>query len=59
MKRSLQSHATQEKKALVRGGASPALIAEEREEYAKKGVKFADGGRVKARASVKSMGKAW
>lgn len=58
MKRSVQSHANEEKKALRRGGASPALMAEEREEYAKKGVKFASGGSVKSRMSPKSKGKA-
>lgn len=58
MKRPLQSHATEEKKALRRGGASKELMAEERAEYAKKGVKFAKGGSVKAAAMPKSKGKA-
>ena len=40
MKRSMQAHATEEAKALKRGGASPRLMAEEKAEYAKKGVKF-------------------
>lgn len=58
MKRSMKAHAAEEKKALKRGGASPALMAEERAEYAKKGVKFANGGHVKARQTAKSHGKA-
>lgn len=58
MKRALQAHANEEKKALRRGGASPKLMAEEREEYAKKGVKFASGGAVKARMKPKMSGKA-
>lgn len=58
MKRAIQAHANEEKKALKRGGASPQLMAEERAEYAKKGVKFASGGHVKARQTVKSHGKA-
>lgn len=58
MKRSIQAHAKEESKALKRGGASPALMAEERAEYAKKGVKFASGGYVKARQTAKSKGKA-
>jgi len=65
MKRSMQAHATEEAKALKRGGASPRLMAEERAKYAKKGVKFADGGavkyadggHVKARQTTKSHGK--
>lgn len=40
MKRSMQAHANEEARALKRGGASPRLMAEERAEYAKKGVKF-------------------
>ena len=40
MKRSMQAHANEEAKALKRGGASPRLLAEEKAEYAKKGVKF-------------------
>lgn len=58
MKRSMQAHANEEKKALRRGGASEQLMAEERAEYAKKGVKFANGGHVKARQTTKSHGKA-
>ncbi|MFM1990236.1 MAG: hypothetical protein RJA99_3193 [Pseudomonadota bacterium] len=58
MKRKLQEHANEEAKALRRGGASKQLMAEEREEYAKKGVKFASGGSVKARMTAKSHGKA-
>lgn len=40
MKRSMQAHATEEARALKRGGASPRLMAEEKAEYAKKGVNF-------------------
>lgn len=40
MKRSMQSHANEEAKVLKRGGASARLMAEERAEYAKKGVNF-------------------
>lgn len=58
MKRSMQAHANEEAKALKRGGASKKLMAEEREEYAKKGVKFASGGAVKTRAKPKMGGKA-
>lgn len=58
MKRSMQAHAKEEAKALKRGGASPKLMAEERAEYAKKGVKFASGGHVKARQTTKAHGKA-
>lgn len=58
MKRSIQSHAKEEKAALQRGGASRQLMAEERAEYAKKGVKFANGGSVKARAKPTTHGKA-
>lgn len=46
MKRALQAHAKEEAAALKRGGASKRLMAEERAEYAKKGVRFADGGEV-------------
>lgn len=52
----LKAHVQAEKKALVKGGASPKLMAQERAEYAKEGVKFANGGAVKARATVKSHG---
>jgi hypothetical protein len=58
MKRSIKEHVAEEKSALKRGGASPKLMAEERAEYAKKGVKFANGGHVKARATATSRGKA-
>jgi hypothetical protein len=57
MKRPVQSHATEEKKILKKGGASPRLMAEEKAEYAKKGVKFASGGVVK-RATAKTRGAA-
>lgn len=40
MKRSMKAHATEEMRALQRGGASPRLMKEERDEYAKKGVKL-------------------
>ena len=40
MKRPIQAHANEEAKALRRGGASAKLMAEEKAEYAKKGVKF-------------------
>lgn len=46
MKRPVQLHAKEEKAALKRGGASKQLMAEEKAEYAKKGVKFAAGGKV-------------
>lgn len=54
----MQKHASMEKKALVKGGASKSMLAEERSEYAKQGVKFASGGSVKARQTVKMHGKA-
>jgi len=55
----LKTHVKAEKKALQKGGASKKLMAQERAEYAREGVKFANGGAVKARATVKSHGKAW
>lgn len=55
MKRPVQTHASEEKKVLKKGGASPQLMAEEKAEYAKKGVKFASGGVVK-RATPKNRG---
>lgn len=48
MKRSMQAHANEEAKALKRGGASSRLMAEEKDEYAKKGVKFPAKPAVKA-----------
>lgn len=54
----LKAHVKAEKAALVKGGASKKLMAQERAEYAKEGVKFASGGAVKARATTKQMGPA-
>lgn len=57
MKRPMKEHAKEELAALRKGGASKQLVAEEKAEYAKKGVKLASGGLVQ-RASVKKHGKA-
>lgn len=56
--KSVKAHAMKEMAVLKKGGASPQLMAEEKAEYAKKGVKLANGGAVKARQTTKMHGKA-
>ena len=55
MKRPMKEHEKEELAALRKGGASKQLVAEEKAEYAKKGVKLASGG-VVARAKTKKHG---